>query len=147
MEEKKVYIVVDGYYELKGLFGVYDNENNAKLVARMASVSEKAVVVGVVLNSNPPPKTGRFRITASMYCSAESYGKFEVHLDPTTDELSPIKFVKTEFINFVGVADSGYEASGVVEYNVDEDPYEFRARIKTQVEDEFKAWMKTEEEK
>lgn len=74
-------------------------------------------------------------------------GEFHTYFQETDESPSKIDFsIDKYYTPFTGERTS-YIVSGVVPYNINEDPIVFQKRIKNQVNDEFKAWKAAMEEK
>lgn len=146
MEEKKeVYAVITAESgEYNGVYGVYSNEKDAKLVERVKSISLDTCIEKLIIDGNPPVETCNFSISGIVYGTG---GEFRTYLQETDESPSKIKFsVDKYYTPFTGERTS-YIVSGVVPYNINEDPIVFQKRIKKQVNDEFKVWKAAEEKK
>ena len=135
MEKNKIYIVSTSGYDFSWVRGVFTNKTDAEIFKRAMTVMHEAEMVDTTIEDKPVSQTYNFVVNGKSIEYQESfYPKFTL----TDEEPCKIKFSAEPYPHDPKYIQ--YRASGVVSYNTDEDPYDFRKRIGKQINDEFKAW-------
>jgi hypothetical protein len=100
MEEKKeVYAVITAESgEYNGVYGVYSNEKDAKLVERVKSISLDTCIEKLIIDGNPPVETCNFSISGIAYGTG---GEFRTYLQETDESPSKIKFAIDKYHAFI----------------------------------------------
>lgn len=135
MGKNKIYIISTSGYDFSWVRGVFTNKTDAEIFKRAMTVMDEAEMVDTVIEDKPASKTYNFEVNGK---SIEYQESFHPKFTLTDEKPSKFEFSAEPYPHDPKYIQ--YRVSGVVSYNTDEDPYDFRRRIENQIIDEFRAW-------